>query len=285
MNKLDTVLVATDLSDGARLAALRGAMQARAAGARSGVLLHVSPESGLSPEVEQRASAALEQELSALAAQVRDRTGFALEPQLRHGATLEQIALAAGDADLLVIGAQGMHPLRDIAIGSTADRLLRTCPRPVLVVKRRPEAPYREVLVPVDFSADSRAAAALAVQVAPSAQLTLMHAFEVAFERKLRFAGTPDEQIHALRSQARERARADMETMIAELGIARGNVSRLIEHGYPPRIISEAEARAGADLIVIGKHGRSRFEEMLLGSITLHVMAEAGCDVLAVRGA
>lgn len=34
-----------------------------------------------------------------------------------------------------------------------------------------------------------------------------------------------------------------------------------------------------ADLIVMGKHGRSALEELLLGSVTEHVLAYSGCDV------
>jgi len=36
----------------------------------------------------------------------------------------------------------------------------------------------------------------------------------------------------------------------------------------------------GVDLLVVGKHGRSRIEEWLLGSVTRHVLSHAGCDVL-----
>ena len=36
------------------------------------------------------------------------------------------------------------------------------------------------------------------------------------------------------------------------------------------------------DLIVMGKHGQSGWEDMLLGSVTKHVILDATCDVLVV---
>ena len=36
------------------------------------------------------------------------------------------------------------------------------------------------------------------------------------------------------------------------------------------------------DLIVIGKHGLQVMEELLLGSVTKHVLAESQCDVMVI---
>ena len=47
-------------------------------------------------------------------------------------------------------------------------------------------------------------------------------------------------------------------------------------------IVEQAEARH-ADLIVMGTHGRSAFESMLLGSVTENVTRSALCPVLTVR--
>ncbi|MEO8250654.1 MAG: universal stress protein [Burkholderiales bacterium] len=42
----------------------------------------------------------------------------------------------------------------------------------------------------------------------------------------------------------------------------------------------EQEQEQACDLIVIGKHGRSMVEELLVGSVTSHVLAESAGDVL-----
>lgn len=281
---LNSVLVATDFSDSARHAALRAATLARELGMQKGVLLHVAPQSALAALLETRATGSLEHALAQLAAELGEETGFSFQPRAVSGSVAREISRAAADFDLVVVGAYGMHLLRDFAIGTSAERLLRRTDRPVLVVKRKPAGAYRQVLAPVDFSPDARAAVSLARQVAPEAELHLLHAFEVAFESKLRFAGVADEEIHRHRAQARETAVAGMEQMITELGISTARVSRTITHGYPPRLIAETGKEIGADLVVIGKHGRSTLEDLLLGSVTLHTLASADCDVLVVPG-
>ncbi len=58
--------------------------------------------------------------------------------------------------------------------------------------------------------------------------------------------------------------------------------SALVVHGYPPHVIARAQSEIGADLVAIGKHGRSALADLLLGSVTLRTLATVGCDVLVV---
>lgn len=51
-------------------------------------------------------------------------------------------------------------------------------------------------------------------------------------------------------------------------------------HGDPTLRIIEQEQEWACDLIVMGKHGESLVEEILLGSVTEHVLAESQGDVL-----
>jgi len=59
----------------------------------------------------------------------------------------------------------------------------------------------------------------------------------------------------------------------------------LVREGEPKREIVEAARDLGADLIVIGTHGRNAFERFLLGSTTESVVREAPCPVLTVSQA
>jgi nucleotide-binding universal stress UspA family protein len=213
---------------------------------------------------------------------VKARTGAVLRPHLARGAVVDALSRAAAGYDLLVLGAQGQHPVRDFALGSTAERLLRRVHRPVLVVRGQPARGYRQALVPVDFSADSRAALALAAGLAPRAELNVLHAFEVPFEGKMRFAGVAEERILHYRRAARQDARAQMDELLAGPGLPAGRLTRHIAHGYAPALIARAAQDLGADLVAIGKHGTSALEDLLLGSVTLHTLASARCDVLVV---
>jgi nucleotide-binding universal stress UspA family protein len=279
---LRSILVTTDFSEHAQRAALRAGLLARELGVRRAVLLHAAPQAAFAAAGAAGARRALRARLAQLAHAVKARTGANLAPRLARGLVLDTLTHVAARFDLVVIGAQGQHPVRDFALGSTAERLLRRIHRPVLVVRRRPARAYRQVLVPVDFSADSRAALALAAGLAPRAELNVLHAFEVPFEGKLRFAGVAEENVLSFRQQAREQARRDMDALLAGRGLPAARLTRHIAHGYAPALIARAREDIGADLVAVGKHGRSALEDLLLGSVTLHTLAMADCDVLVV---
>ncbi len=63
-------------------------------------------------------------------------------------------------------------------------------------------------------------------------------------------------------------------------GLAPADWTPCIAHADASLAIVEQEQEQACDLIVIGKHGRSMLEELLLGSVTTHVLAESAGDVL-----
>lgn len=294
MNAPRTVLVATDLSAPGRHAVLRGALLAREQGARL-ELMHALEAQALGrlrallggetetimPRLMQDAQRALQE----LADEVSAAQGLETQVRVEVGPVLKAISARASavDAELLVLGARGSGFLRHLLLGTTTERLLRMQQRPTLVVKDRPHETYRRVLVPVDFSAASVSIARLARAIAPSAELTLFNAYEVPFEGKLRFAGVEEATVQQYRVLTGREAKATLRDLVVQAGIE-GNVRQVVAHGEPTTRILEQEEQLGADLIVIGKHGTSITEELLLGSVTKHVLAEARCDVLVVHG-
>lgn len=68
---------------------------------------------------------------------------------------------------------------------------------------------------------------------------------------------------------------------------ARGIRSRFtVEEEWDPRsTLIHAARDHGADLVVVGSHGRSGLSRLLLGSVATHVAVHAPCDVLVVKGA
>ena len=53
--------------------------------------------------------------------------------------------------------------------------------------------------------------------------------------------------------------------------------------GDPRSTLVEEAKRTGADLIVVGSHGRSGISRLLLGSVASYVASHAGCSVLIVK--
>ncbi|MBE0623033.1 MAG: universal stress protein [Burkholderiales bacterium] len=294
MSQLHTLLAATDLSAPSRHAALRAAMLARQAGARL-ELLHVV-ESGALDELRRlfdndgnglrdRIRSQAREALAQLATDVGRPFDVSAGQHLVEGAVLESIIAQADllDASLLILGARGAAFMRHWLLGATAERLLRKSLRPILAVKQPPHEAYRSVLVPVDFSPWSQGAIRVARMVAPKAELILMHAFEVPFEGTLRLAGVEDEVVQRYRVTARREALARLHQTAADGLIAAENWHAVVIHGDAAHRILEQEEEQGADLIVLGKHGPGMTEELLLGSVTKHVLAQARCDVLVAH--
>ena len=62
-----------------------------------------------------------------------------------------------------------------------------------------------------------------------------------------------------------------------------GGIQGVVGRGYPARVVLDAAEKRGADLIAVGKRGRSGLERLLIGSLTRHVLGESRCDVLVAR--
>jgi nucleotide-binding universal stress UspA family protein len=77
-------------------------------------------------------------------------------------------------------------------------------------------------------------------------------------------------------------ARADVEDVIDELGLAGQAKARVIE-GDPGAVICHLAADERFDLIVLGSHGSGIVKRALLGSVSHHVLHHAPCPVLVVR--
>lgn len=297
MTASPSLLAATDFSDPARHALERAAqLAATHSGARL-TLTHVISSSMLerlrglmqdeAPAVQQRLLHEAQNALAELASHLGEKFACQTDTLLRQGLALNVIPGLADElrSDLLVMGARGTHFVHEFLIGSTTERVLRKTRRPVLAVKQRPRGAYRRVLVPVDFSLHAAAAAETAHRWLPDAEIVLLHAFEVEPENILRFAGVAEDEIHAYRIRAREEAFSAMAQFVDTLSVPAASLTRVVVHGAPTLRILEHEQSLDADLIVMGKHGQTTLEELLLGSVTKHVLAYSNCDVLVAHPA
>ena len=207
-----------------------------------------------------------------------------MTPRAVHasGSVLDEIGREAEalDAALLVLGARGAGFLRRLVLGSTSERLLCRTTRPLLVVRQTPHESYRRVLVALDFSPWSAHAITLARRVAPQARL-LFNAYQAPFEEKLHFAGVDAATIDRYRRQARADAARRVHALAAASGLKPGDWEPCIVEGDASQRIVEHEQEKDCDLVVLGKHGRSATEDLLLASVSKHVLAEGSTDVLA----
>ena len=96
----------------------------------------------------------------------------------------------------------------------------------------------------------------------------------------MRFASVSEAVIKSYREQARQTAERQLHALAARTGLAPADWTPCLSHADPSLAIVEHEQERACDLIVVGKHGQNVAEELLLGSVTSHVLAESVGDVL-----
>lgn len=82
----------------------------------------------------------------------------------------------------------------------------------------------------------------------------------------------------------KERLREFVREHFADM-IGKVRVTESVEAGVPHLLIVKKAEEENADLIVMSTHGRTGFEQLLLGSVTAKVVARASCPVLSIRPA
>ncbi len=147
----------------------------------------------------------------------------------------------------------------------------------------------KKVLVPVDFSAGSRAAVELATTMAQAfgGAIELFHVWQPPpLVTAPLFVTLPyrEGQPLALEDIAREKATAELKELVdtvKKAGIA--EVHCRVGIGNPAHEIVELAGRGGYDLVVMGTHGRTGLAHAFIGSVAEKVVRRAACPVLTVR--
>jgi len=135
---------------------------------------------------------------------------------------------------------------------------------------------FTHVLCPVDFSDVSQHALDHAAAIAQRDQARLTVLFV--------FANLPSMDVPplVLSPPDRERILIDLRRMCANVAPSVQVDYRVLETSRIDRTILAEQTDLGADLLVVGTHGRSGVGHMFLGSITEKVIRKAGCPTLVV---
>ena len=143
---------------------------------------------------------------------------------------------------------------------------------------------FERILVATDFSAASQPALDEAAMLAREGGTTLLilHAYCVHWTSSVRGASGAD--YAEFKHQVRAGREKQMDEALAHARSRGASARGLLREGLPDdQILAAAEAE-GADLIVMGTHGRRGFSRMLLGSVAAGVVGRARCPVMTLRG-
>jgi nucleotide-binding universal stress UspA family protein len=209
-----------------------------------------------------------------------------VEYEVRVGKPFVELILAgrAWLADLLVVG--GTARGEGWFLSGASELVLRKAQVPVLVLKQ-PLAPGpKRVLAPTDFSACAKKAAEEAHVLVQhfSGRLSFFHALKsaTAYAASYGLAGTDFTPPAPLLTPVD--LEAEWEHFLSDLPwLAHIEWDTTTKEGPPVALIAEEADRQGADLIVMGTHGRTGAPHMLLGSVAEGVVRSVSCPVLTIR--
>jgi nucleotide-binding universal stress UspA family protein len=144
---------------------------------------------------------------------------------------------------------------------------------------------FHRILVATDLTKASEPAVNRAIGLARTsdAELLITHAYHPpSVAQADSFAsGIYAEWDRTMRSNAEEQLRPIVEDAKRQ-GV---KASAIVVSGVPYDAISETAREKGADLVVMGTHGRTGVSRFFLGSVASRVISTAPCPVLTVRGA
>jgi universal stress protein A len=138
---------------------------------------------------------------------------------------------------------------------------------------------YRHILLGVDLSAESRQVVdrAVALRNASGAELSVIHVIEPL---SFAYGGDIPMDFSGIQEEIHKQAKSHMASLCDPLNIPESH--RRLVVGRPETEIHHIAEEIGADLIVVGSHGRHGLS-LLMGSTANGVLHGARCDVLAVR--
>jgi nucleotide-binding universal stress UspA family protein len=149
-----------------------------------------------------------------------------------------------------------------------------------------PNADWKRICCPIDFSDASRAAMEVAADLARrfGAELVLLHAYPIPGYT------FPDGSVVAspkMMQELADQAQRHLEEWRLDAERLAGGQRVAAEKGVgepAAEIVTFAKENA-VDLLVLGTHGRTGIEHALMGSIAERVVRRAHCPVLTVRPA
>ncbi len=144
----------------------------------------------------------------------------------------------------------------------------------------------RHILVPIDYSENSKVALAYAAELAISfgASLDIVHVWDrPTYVTDAVMVQRPGEGHKPIGELIRENAQKDMDEFMADITLPSGvpSQTRLLSGEPAATLVSELK-KAEHDLVVLSTHGRTGFAHLLLGSIAEKLVRLSPVPVLTV---
>ena len=285
----EKLLLATDgspFSEGAIREAIR---LAKRCSSRLSVIsvIETNPEyETIAPQLLEKAEKSAQEHLSAVKARSKkegvDCTTSILEGEDSFNFISDEAA--RNKISMIIMGRRGKTGLKRLVMGSTTARVIGHAPCNVLVVPRAAQVEFKNILVATDGSRHAMAAASEAIGIAKKNNSKLIVLAVVPSE-----SIQPMDIVHSQMSrvniaeaemqEAEKNAKTVKEAAQKE-GVA---VEAFVMGGKPSEAIVQTAKEKNVDVIMLGSHGKTGIDKLLMGSVAERVIILASCAVLVVK--
>ncbi|WP_312098331.1 universal stress protein [Corynebacterium dentalis] len=206
--------------------------------------------------------------------------------EVREESPIDFLLALSEDAGMLVMGSRGLGGLSGLVMGSVSAAVVSHAECPVVVVRKDNDVTetnkYGPIVVGVDGSEVSRKAIEIAFREAQARQVPLraVHAWSDAqFHTSYVSVVEAQSQMDQLIEDHERLLTSELAPLMEKYPEV--EVEEIVERERP--IHSLKEAAEGAQLLVLGSHGRGGFKGMLLGSTSRALLQYAPCPMMVVR--
>src|SRR3990170_8127732 len=181
---------------------------------------------------------------------------------------------AKNKVDMIIIGTHGRTGLKRLMMGSVTAKVIGHAPCKVMVVPLNAKIECKNILIATDGSRYSDAAASEAIGIAKRCGGSLI-VISVALSDKEIILPEDDEEMILAKDNVKK---------IVELAEKEGvKTEGLTAIGKPYEAIVETSKQKHADLIVVGSHGKTGLNRLLMGSVTERIIGHSESAVLIVK--
>lgn len=216
--------------------------------------------------------------------------GVAPELKIGHtiaeGSPIDMLLDMSRDVTMIVMGSRGLGGLSGMVMGSVSAAVVSHAACPVVVVREdnpvNEDTKYGPVVAGVDGSEVSQRATefAFAEADARGSELVAVHTWmDMQVQASLAGLSAAQQQWEEVEREQSELLTQRLQPLIDQYPNV--PVKKIITRDRPVRAL--VEQSEGAQLLVVGSHGRGGFKGMLLGSTSRALLQSAPCPMMVVR--
>jgi nucleotide-binding universal stress UspA family protein len=172
---------------------------------------------------------------------------------------------AKNKVEMIIMGRRGRTGMKRLMMGSVTAKVIGHAPCKVLVVPKAAAVSYKTILIATDGSKYSEAASVEAISIAKRCGSDLIVMSVASDTKSLPAAKKNVEAVKKLSEKEGLR------------------IKTLTPRGMPYEVIVNTAKDKKADVIVVGSHGRTGIEKLLMGSVAERVIGHARSTVLVVK--